>query len=135
MKKISLFTLIAAFSLVSLLFPLQRDADAQSASGFENRCGWVTNPTPANWSLIDKDGEWLIGAQGGYQAPGDENIPEFPDDTTYWKKNNGPHGYGCGCLMVKVDKKEKRVLEIKSGKALPLAKCRADKTLGSERNL
>ena len=36
----------------------------------ERRCGWLQNPTPANYWLIDRDGEWTIGAQGGYQAPG-----------------------------------------------------------------
>jgi len=105
------------------------DSGKPASTGFENRCGWVENPTPANWSLVDKDGEWLIGAQGGYQAAGDENIPEFPENKTYWKNTNVHYGYGCGCFMVKVDRKEKKVLEIKSGKALPLVKCRADKSL------
>jgi Protein of unknown function (DUF4087) len=41
----------------------------------ETRCGWFSNPTPANASLFDRDGEWIIGVQGGYQAEGD--WPDF----------------------------------------------------------
>ncbi len=48
---------------------------AEAAPGYETRCGWVENPTPGNWSLMDHDGEWEIGIQGGRQAEG----PDFPD--------------------------------------------------------
>lgn len=55
----------------------------------ENRCGWFSNPTPGNAWLTDRDGEWTISVQGGYQAIGD--WPEFkPKD---WKiTNSGEHG-------------------------------------------
>ncbi len=67
---------------------------------------------------------------GGYQAEGDDNIPEFPESKAYWKVTNaGQHGYGCGCLKVKADKKEMKILEIQSGKVLPLSKCKADPAL------
>jgi hypothetical protein len=33
----------------------------------ERRCGWLENPTPANYCLTDRDGEWTIGVQGGYR--------------------------------------------------------------------
>lgn len=95
--------------------------------GFENRCGWVNNPTPGNWDLTDRDGTWIIGTQGGAQAEGD--LPEFPEDAAHWKKTNGSHGYGCACLTVKVDRGAKRVLQIKSGKVLPLKRCRTDPAL------
>ena len=94
-------------------------------SAWEKRCGWIDNPTPANWWLSDRDGEWIIGTQGGRQAEGD--LPSFPDSK--WVKTNGNYGYGCACLLVKVDKKEKTILQIRSGQALPLRKCRADKSL------
>ena len=45
-------------------------AAAAPQSRPETRCGWLDNSTPANWLLTDRDGEWLIGSQGGYQAPG-----------------------------------------------------------------
>ncbi len=39
-----------------------------TAKNYETRCGWFDNPTPANYSLYDKDSEWIIGVQGGYQV-------------------------------------------------------------------
>ena len=32
----------------------------QSPAGAERRCGWLSNPTPANYWLSDRDGEWTI---------------------------------------------------------------------------
>lgn len=104
-------------------------AAAGGAGGFENRCGWVDNPTPGNWWLTDRDGTWVIGAQGGHQAEGE--LPAFPDTPQFWKKTNGSYGYGCGCLLMKSEKQDKVVLEIKSGRPLPLSKCRSDKSLGA----
>ena len=120
--------------MIILLAPTGLAAQQKSqakASGFETRCGWIDNPTPANWDLTDKDGRWLIGAQGGYQAKGD--MPAFPENKKYWIKTNVHYGYGCACLRVKVDKKEKRILEFKNGKPLPLDRCRNDKNLQSRR--
>ncbi|HEX8250030.1 MAG TPA: DUF4087 domain-containing protein [Pyrinomonadaceae bacterium] len=102
-------------------------APQTSASGekFENRCGWFSNPTPANASLEDKDGEWIIGVQGGYQAEGD--YPDFDDDK--WVKTNVNYGYGCACLKVTVDYKTHRILKIAGATAKPLATCRQDPAL------
>ena len=91
----------------------------------ETRCGWFENPTPANAWLVDRDGEWIIAVQGGYQAEGD--WPNFPD--RYWKKTNGNYGYGCACMKVTTDRAEKRILKIRSGYARPLSACRKDKAL------
>jgi hypothetical protein len=99
--------------------------ETDPANKIENRCGWFSNPTPANAWLNDKDGEWLIGVQGGYQAEGD--WPDFSDDK--WVKTNVNYGYGCACLRVKVDYKNKKILEIVSAIAKPLADCRKDKAL------
>jgi len=41
----------------------------------ETRCGWFSNSTPANASVHDREAEWIISVQGGYQAEGD--WPEF----------------------------------------------------------
>ena len=103
----------------------------QTASGekFENRCGWFDNPTPANASLVDKDGEWIIGVQGGYQAEGD--YPDFDDKD--WVKTNVNYGYGCACMRVKVDFKTHRILEIASATAKPLSACRKDPALKEPR--
>ncbi|WP_413167911.1 DUF4087 domain-containing protein [Capilliphycus salinus ALCB114379] len=40
------------------------------ADALETRCGWLTNPTPANCYLKDTDGSWTLSVQGGYQASG-----------------------------------------------------------------
>ena len=62
MRRLSLLIAALATSMVSLPLSAQRAP--------ERRCGWLQNPTPANWWLVDRDGEWILGVQGGYQAPG-----------------------------------------------------------------
>jgi hypothetical protein len=92
------------------------------------RCGWIVNPTPANWWLVDRDGEWLIGAQGGYQAPGLDNIPDLSEHD--WVVTNGAsYGYGCACLHADVDRRTKRITRIRDAKQKPLAACRADRRI------
>jgi hypothetical protein len=99
-------------------------ASAQQ-DGLETRCGWFSNPTPANAWLADKDGEWIIGVQGGRQADGD--WPDFKP--AEWVRTNGNYGYGCACLRVKADRKTLDILEIKSAHARPLSACRRDRAL------
>jgi Protein of unknown function (DUF4087) len=99
-------------------------ASAQQG-GLETRCGWFSNPTPANAWLADKDGEWIVGVQGGRQADGD--WPGFKP--AEWVRTNGNYGYGCACLRVKVDRKTLAILEIKSAHARPLSACRRDRAL------
>ena len=89
----------------------------------EWRCGWLVNPTPANWWLIDKDSTWTIYLQGGY----------YPDYTADIKSPiefvavNGPnYGYSCACLLVEVNKQDEAVLDILNSKPLPLKRCRDD---------
>jgi Protein of unknown function (DUF4087) len=94
----------------------------------ENRCGILTNPTPANWWLRDRDGEWTIGAQGGYQAEGIENIPESLFEHG-WVRTNGSYGYRCACLSVETDRKTMRVRRVLSGRPLPMRRCDADPAL------
>jgi hypothetical protein len=99
---------------------------AESAAKPETRCGWVSNPTPANWWLNDRDGEWTISVQGGYQASG----ADLPDFGKKWVvTNSGGHGYGCACINATTDKKEKRILTINSVTVRPLSACRKDKKL------
>ena len=96
-----------------------------AAAALETRCGWFENPTPANAWLVDRDGEWLIGAQGGYQAEGD--WPAFKN--SQWVKTNINYGHGCACMKVTTDRAEKRILKIASATAKPLSACRRDKGL------
>ena len=111
--------------LAAILALLALAAPAQAAP--ERRCGWLQNPTPANWWLLDRDGEWTLGAQGGYQAPG---MDEMPDMTTRgWVETNGSYGYGCACMNVTVDRPSHRVTRIYSATPAPLRQCRADRRL------
>lgn len=96
-----------------------------SATDFETRCGWFSNPTPANAWLWDREAEWTIGVQGGFQAEGE--WPTFKP--TQWVRQNRNYGYGCACLQVRVDKQTHEVLEIKSSRARPLTQCRKDPAL------
>ncbi len=94
----------------------------------EIRCGWLQNPTPANWWLIDGDGSWTISAQGGYQAKGMDNLPSLDDERQY-VRTNGYYGYGCACLRVATDSSQMRITRILSGEQLPLRTCRQDPNL------
>lgn len=102
------------------------------AAPFETRCGWFSNPTPANIWLYDRDGEWTIGVQGGYQVEQDWDWPEFKRGQ--WVETNGPHGYGCACFQLRVDKESGHVLEIKSSRARPLSACKKDRALSKWRD-
>lgn len=99
--------------------------DAPGVNKFETRCGWFSNPTPANASLSDRDREWIIGVQGGYQARGD--WPSF--GPKQWVKTNVHYGYGCACLRLRVNHKTHEVIEIESSRARPLSVCRRDRRL------
>lgn len=102
--------------------------ESSEAAQLETRCGWFSNPTPANLSLYDREAEWIIGVQGGYQVEGDWDWPDFK--AGQWVTTNGSsYGYGCVCMQLRVDKQTKRVLEIKSSSVRPLATCRRDRTL------
>jgi hypothetical protein len=120
--------LVGTFLLLAMAFvsaqpqPLSAVAPEKS----EMRCGWFSNPTPANASLFDRDGEWIISVQGGYQAEGD-----WPPDFSpkQWIETNVHHGYGCACLQLTVDRSERKVIRIESSKPRPLSACRRDRAL------
>jgi hypothetical protein len=99
--------------------------DVPDPDKFETRCGWFSNPTPGNASFYDRDGEWIIGVQGGYQAEGD--WPDF--GPKQWVRTNVNYGYGCACLRLRVNRKTHEVTEIKSSRARPLSQCRRDRSL------
>lgn len=101
--------------------------ESRGAAATERRCGWLHNSTPGNWWLVDRHGEWLIGAQGGYQAPGMDNVPDMSGRG--WVRTNGNYGYGCACMEVRTDPRSRRVTRIRSATPLPLRRCRADRRL------
>ena len=93
----------------------------------ETICGWFDNPTPQNASLWDKDGEWTVGVQGGFQAEGDW---PGPFDSKHWvSSGNADYGFGCACLKADLDRDQQMVLTILSAKVKPLSACREDKAL------
>ncbi|HKS09513.1 MAG TPA: DUF4087 domain-containing protein [Pyrinomonadaceae bacterium] len=119
------YVAIVLLSLLAMTFVSARPLNTQTAEKPETRCGWFSNPTPGNAWLYDRDGEWTIGVQGGYQADGD--WPEF--SPKQWVETNVHYGYGCACLKVQVDRSTKQVIKIESARARPLSVCRRDKAL------
>lgn len=98
-----------------------------AADGSEKRCGWLMNPTPANFELLDRQGSWLLSSQGGYQARGIDDMPDM--SAGGWVSTNGSYGHGCACMKVKTNKRTKRITRLISAEPLPLARCRGDRTL------
>jgi hypothetical protein len=99
---------------------------AAAAPEGKRRCGWIVNPTPANWWLTDRDGQWILGTQGADQAPGMEEMPDM--STAGWVETNGHYGYGCACMTITADS-EGRVVRIADAQPRPLKQCRADRKL------
>ena len=100
-------------------------AAATAAKG-ARRCGWLVNPTPANWWLTDRDGQWILGTQGVDQAPGMDEMPDM--STAGWVEVNGHYGYGCACMTIAADA-DGRVTRIADAQPKPLKQCQADRNL------
>lgn len=109
-------------AVISCLFTITLPANA-----LETRCGYLVNPTPANWFLKDAEGTWTISRQGGYQAPGRDNMHSLQG--VEYVKINGNHGYTCACLDVDTDSSQMKITWIQSSKALPLSTCQEDPNL------
>jgi len=120
-----------AAAILALLAPLQAAGGPVLAAPKppgEMRCGWLQNPSPGNWWLFDSAGEWTVATQGGFQAPGLENVPDLTERD--WVVTNGSsYGYGCVCLRVQTDPKARRITRIHTVKQQALKTCRADKKL------
>ena len=130
-RRLLQFAFVAALTPLLFTFVLARRPAARNKTEkllFETRCGWFSNPTPGNIWLNDRDGEWIIGIQGGYQIEGDWDWPEFKKGQ-WIRTNAGSYGYGCACMQVRVDKETNRVLEIKGARSRPLAACRKEPSL------
>lgn len=118
--------IVGCMLLVTVAFAGGQPPKVSAIKGFETRCGWFSNPTPANAWLEDRNGEWIISVQGGHQAEGE--WPTFKP--RQWVSTNvGSYGYGCACLQLRADHQTHRVLEIKSSSARPLSACRRDRSL------
>jgi hypothetical protein len=91
-------------------------------------CGWIDNPTPANFYLTDATASWIIGEQGGHQAEGDVSFPDSDDE---FVKTNGSYGYFCGCLQAEtsVQGEDHLITKIVSSQAQSLSACLGDSRL------
>lgn len=121
MKKSLLFCLSLATLFVNF---------APASHATERRCGWLRNPTPANWWLVDRDGSWTISTQGGRSARGMEKIPDL--SRSQYVTTNGSYGYACACMDVDANSKTMRITTIYRAKQLPLSTCRRDPALPRE---
>jgi hypothetical protein len=106
--------------------PIRNEVQTAAAPMGERRCGWLSNPTPANWWLTDKDGQWILGTQGADQAPGMDEMPDM--STAGWVETNGHYGYGCACMTITADS-EGKVTRIENASPKPIKQCRADRSL------
>lgn len=113
--------------MMSLIFLAWAMVAAPPEPPVERRCGWLHNPTPANWWLTDRDGQWVMGVQGGYRAPGMDDMPDM--SRAGWVRTNGNYGRGCACIRMQADRKSGRVLRIHQAVPLPLQRCNADRRL------
>ena len=95
----------------------------------ETRCGWLINPSPANWWLIDADGEWTIGEQGGYQAAGFADAPW--EGVQERVSVNGNYGYECACMAVTSAPDTMTITRVFSLRSKPLGECLSDPKLPS----
>ncbi|AXV15367.1 DUF4087 domain-containing protein [Neorhizobium sp. SOG26] len=98
------------------------------AQAAETRCGWISNPTPRNWWLDDRDKTWVIMTQGpdDQEPEGMDLIPDISEKE--YVRTNGNYGYACACLSVETDGDE-RITSIISFRQLKLSQCRNDKAL------
>ncbi|HYI40820.1 MAG TPA: DUF4087 domain-containing protein [Allosphingosinicella sp.] len=104
--------------------PIPKQAAAPNKPA--RRCGWLSNPTPANWWLTDSEGQWILGTQGSEQAPGMDDMPDM--STAGWVETNGYYGYGCACMTITADG-DGRVTLVADAQPKPLKQCRADRKL------
>lgn len=107
--------------------PESAPARPAKAAETARRCGWLHNPTPGNWWLTDRAGEWILAAQGGRQAEGMDALPDMSGPG--WQEVNGHYGYGCACLTLTADPATREVAAVADPQPKPLAVCRADRSL------
>ena len=93
----------------------------------ETRCGWIDNPTPANYWITDSEATWIMSVQGGFQAQGLDELA-YPDQKEYVKRN-GNYGYWCGCVSVVSRRSDHHILKIMSSRAKKLRDCLQDPNL------
>lgn len=120
---------------ITCLFILAIASNSAIAQSPERRCGWVFNPTPANWWIEDKDGAWYLSRQGdaSLQSNGFMGLPDeafqFGQE---WVNLNDFNTYGHGCGCVEGHFAGSFAVLVEAMQPLPLARCELDPAL-SER--
>jgi hypothetical protein len=127
-RRVLLWGAILLLAVPPGLAPVALAAKSASKASARKLCGWIVNPTPGNWSLVDRHGEWVLGSQGGYQAPGLDAVPDLT--IKHWVVTNGAsYGYGCGCMSVDVDIRRRRISQLFHIEQKPIAVCHGDRRL------
>jgi hypothetical protein len=114
-------------SALALATALLLAGAARAAGHPEMRCGWRDNPTPQNYWLRDRQGEWTLFEQGGYVADGFDAMPDM--STRGVVATNGTHGYSCACITGVFDAQGHLVKKVIEAEPRPLRQCRADRRL------
>lgn len=97
------------------------------AAALETRCGWLDNPSPANWWLLDADGDWTISIQGREEF---SNFFDVEPTGTYEREGLHPsYGWSCACIRGEFDPVSRRLTFAESVRNLPLSQCREDPAL------
>jgi hypothetical protein len=98
------------------------------APGPARRCGWLHNPTPGNWWLVDREGQWVLGTQGREPLAGMDDMPDM--SSAGWVETNGHYGHGCACATITADAAGD-VTAVSDFKPKPIKACSSDKALPS----
>jgi hypothetical protein len=93
----------------------------------ETRCGWLHNPTPANWWLTDTKATWTVMTQGGPEPAGFAHISDISRKS--FVRTNRNYGYACACIGGEFDAAESKVVRIVTFKQMPLRVCRSNRAL------
>lgn len=99
-----------------------------AAAGPARRCGWLHNPTPGNWWLVDREGQWVLGTQGRESLAGMDDMPDM--SSAGWVETNGHYGHGCACATITANAAGD-VTAVSDFKPKPIKACTSDKALPS----
>ncbi len=129
-------SITTASPVIGILILLTSVIAPQHLSATENRCGWYSNPTPANYWLDDADNSWTLSIQGDFHADNFFDLPASNFDFGDQWISRGPtsYGYGCACVKGDFNHETSEAIRVESVKPLPLDRCYADPNLLSEPN-
>lgn len=115
--------------LMRLILPLILMCAPQFALAEETRCGWFSNPTPANYGLADALGFFELASQGGAGADGFYDALDVSTGSAEWVAKNGSYGFGCACVVGEYDLDARTAISVSRVTMLPLAQCENDSAL------